>query len=421
MALLLVIPLSNLFARFITKSGFYIVGAVMMLLSTSCLSSAILLDAPQLSLIVAIGDIAGAVAFGFYFLLWFSQCQWFQPMFVLGSFVAASFIAALPSSFCSSLTLNGVLIAGCIFGVMAVGLLYAGLRLLCNANHMKNLPKAESKEQSFPGMLWRIVVLMAAQRLVFAFNEGSLAVAVFGTGSNSSVGYLVVILAIALYIMLSWTRMTLIILARYTTPILGIAFLVIPRDSLALMTISNMLASGFCAAVDTTVVLLLAMLCHCANSSHEWLKKFGLVYGIGYLCVAAGESLSLLSMFLGVHEIIFGAMAVMAAIALFVMLPDSSMVSSWFSVLQIFDVSEKAYGEEGSNKLTPVRDYHVLARQYGLTLREEEVLELIASGKTSMEISEQLVVSHETVRTHRRHIYAKFDVRGEDDLKKLLS
>ena len=185
MALLLVIPLSNLFARFITKSGFYIVGAVMMLLSTSCLSSAILLDAPQLSLIVAIGDIAGAVAFGFYFLLWFSQCQWFQPMFVLGSFVAASFIAALPSSFCSSLTLNGVLIAGCIFGVMAVGLLYAGLRLLCNANHMKNLPKAESKEQSFPGMLWRIVVLMAAQRLVFAFNEGSLAVAVFGTGSNS--------------------------------------------------------------------------------------------------------------------------------------------------------------------------------------------------------------------------------------------
>jgi DNA-binding NarL/FixJ family response regulator len=47
----------------------------------------------------------------------------------------------------------------------------------------------------------------------------------------------------------------------------------------------------------------------------------------------------------------------------------------------------------------------------GLTAREGEVLGLIAAGLTNREISERLVVSEATVKTHINHLFAKIDAR----------
>src|SRR3954452_21259910 len=46
-----------------------------------------------------------------------------------------------------------------------------------------------------------------------------------------------------------------------------------------------------------------------------------------------------------------------------------------------------------------------------LTPREEEVLVLIASGYSNQEIADRLVVSHETVKTHVKHVYVKVGAR----------
>ena len=48
----------------------------------------------------------------------------------------------------------------------------------------------------------------------------------------------------------------------------------------------------------------------------------------------------------------------------------------------------------------------------GLTLREIEVLRLIASGKSNQQISEELVLSIRTVERHISNIYAKIGVYG---------
>ena len=47
----------------------------------------------------------------------------------------------------------------------------------------------------------------------------------------------------------------------------------------------------------------------------------------------------------------------------------------------------------------------------GLTLREAEVLSLIAAGMSNSEIAEQLVVSEGTVKSHINHLLAKIDAR----------
>jgi NarL family two-component system response regulator LiaR len=67
-------------------------------------------------------------------------------------------------------------------------------------------------------------------------------------------------------------------------------------------------------------------------------------------------------------------------------------------------VIELAHSEVG---MRPVRS--------PLTTREWEVLDLMATGASQAEISSSLVVSHETVRTHVRHILRKLDVHSRAD------
>lgn len=61
----------------------------------------------------------------------------------------------------------------------------------------------------------------------------------------------------------------------------------------------------------------------------------------------------------------------------------------------------------------------VIAAQYRLTGREQDVLLLLAKGKRPKEIGKELVVSIATVRTHIQGIYNKLDVHSHDALMKL--
>jgi len=47
-----------------------------------------------------------------------------------------------------------------------------------------------------------------------------------------------------------------------------------------------------------------------------------------------------------------------------------------------------------------------------LSEREREVLNLLASGLSTKEIADSLIVSANTVKTHTRHIYDKLDARN---------
>lgn len=53
-----------------------------------------------------------------------------------------------------------------------------------------------------------------------------------------------------------------------------------------------------------------------------------------------------------------------------------------------------------------------------LTEREREVLQLIAEGKTSQQIAEQLFLSIKTVQTHRMHLMQKLDAHDRTALVK---
>ncbi len=62
-----------------------------------------------------------------------------------------------------------------------------------------------------------------------------------------------------------------------------------------------------------------------------------------------------------------------------------------------------------------------LAARFALTERETEVLRLLARGKRPKEISDTLVVSVATVRSHVHAIYTKADVHSAEELQRLIS
>lgn len=70
----------------------------------------------------------------------------------------------------------------------------------------------------------------------------------------------------------------------------------------------------------------------------------------------------------------------------------------------LLDVYRNRLIEEGGDELSL------------LTEREREVLQLVAEGKTSQEIADQLVVSIKTVQTHRMHVMEKLDAHDRTAL-----
>lgn len=77
--------------------------------------------------------------------------------------------------------------------------------------------------------------------------------------------------------------------------------------------------------------------------------------------------------------------------------------------------------DEPRNEKSPPREKqgdrcNELAKEYQLTRREEEILNLLAKGMTAQTIAETLVVSTATAKSHMRNIYAKLDIHAQSEL-----
>ena len=63
--------------------------------------------------------------------------------------------------------------------------------------------------------------------------------------------------------------------------------------------------------------------------------------------------------------------------------------------------------------ITSLQQPVVAAKDYSLTNREKEILQLLSSGNSFKMIAAELSISLDTVRTHIKHIYDKLHVRSQ--------
>ncbi len=61
-----------------------------------------------------------------------------------------------------------------------------------------------------------------------------------------------------------------------------------------------------------------------------------------------------------------------------------------------------------------------IAQQYGLSKREEEIFVMLSKGRNAAFIQEALIISYNTVTTHRKRIYQKLGVHSQQELMDLV-
>lgn len=73
----------------------------------------------------------------------------------------------------------------------------------------------------------------------------------------------------------------------------------------------------------------------------------------------------------------------------------------------------------GYEQMSPSQQSDIVRQSHTLnplTEREEEVLQLILSGKSNREIAASLIISENTVKTHVRNIFSKYDISSRAEL-----
>jgi len=92
-------------------------------------------------------------------------------------------------------------------------------------------------------------------------------------------------------------------------------------------------------------------------------------------------------------------------------LKNSSLKELLFAIRQVHK------GETYYDANITLRSSGEISKTKGiLTKRQQEILKLIAKGKTNQEIAEQLFIGKTTVETHRKNMIRKLDLHGAGEL-----
>ena len=220
------------------------------------------------------------------------------------------------------------------------------------------LPRAKPSKFSFP---WKIVLLMAIYAFAYGLKESSMYQSTFGPHS-----------------------------ASYT-------------------------------AFSILIMLIMANLCYRYGMSAVWL--FGIERGVRALFTLFGRQTEQLlgapSFGLaGSDAVVSGLVVILVVAATMILFSEKELSSRW---------GVSFLGEDGAagdraivKKQELANRCQELARSYGLSPREEEVLLLLAQRKTVGSIERELFIANGTAKTHIRHIYRKLDIHSRDELSDLL-
>ena len=115
---------------------------------------------------------------------------------------------------------------------------------------------------------------------------------------------------------------------------------------------------------------------------------------------------------------------IVALVAMSALVFDARIVSDSFGMQPQETADDGALANDNAHVHTVMTYYEdfvwrcsIIARRYGLSHREEEILQLLAQGMSSARIEQELFISKNTVKTHTHHIYEKLGVHSRDEAR----
>lgn len=260
---------------------------------------------------------------------------------------------------------------------------------------------------------WKFFLILALFELVASYSSASVRAdypALVGSHSTATT----LIGGIVLFVWAWWFANRLPLSALYRAPaiIICCGLLVVP-----LFGIGGSVAGSFCTALGVMLFNALVLLFLCDVS-----RRFGvsalLLFGIeealllvGWAGRGAAVALDGQGLF-GTAGPAVGAVTAVAVIAVVTVL-----------VLNKREISErwgmtfvgKPPSEENDRARLTAR-CETVAREYRLTPRETEVMELLAQGKSLAGVASELIIAEGTAKAHTRHIYEKLGINTRQEL-----
>lgn len=407
----------------------------------------------------ALAAVLNGVSLALMYLLWNEQIAR-RPLYVSWPSYAASFaVAPLAYFVLTSLPAAAAAAIALCMPAASCAMLARSARAEEGA---EQAAEAVSRAWRFP---WRPALLMAA----FSFSHYMLMHLSGGTSAFGQLGGLVAAGAVLLAATAFFDRLDLGVLYRTAVPLMMCALLCLPFAASgtggggALAAASSALSySGF-TVFSLFTAFVLSAICFRYGVHAAWL--FGVVEGCDVLAHAAGSAAG--SGLLAWSSAAGGAAALSApldaAAAAIVVLAMALMSDKGFSTTWGIRPARRAGAarggtEGGAGNLEPTGDDEDgeprqksdgvigapasdafspggaarlgtsgasveslldrcarVARHFGLTRREEEILSLIAQGRSAPELEAELYISHNTAKGHIRHLYAKLGVHSRDE------
>ena len=357
--------------------------------------------------------VLGGFGIALVILLWSELYGCLNPFRVALYYSASMIVAAFIIYGCRGLSLPWLGAAALALPALSLTTCAAGFRSL----PPDELPQAEPSKFSFP---WKIVLLMAIYAFAYGLKESSMYQLTFGP--HSAFGTLAVAAVVFAGVIARGGKFDFGVIYRIALPLMVAAFLILPNVGALGQAASDFCASSSYTAFSILIMLIMANLCYRYGMSAVWL--FGIERGVRALFSLFGrQTEQLLGApafgLAGSQAVVSGLVVILVVAATMILFSEKELSSRW-------GVSFLGEGEDAAADRAIVKKQELanrcqeLARTYGLSPREEEVLLLLAQHKTVGSIERELFIANGTAKTHIRHIYRKLDVHSRDELVDLL-
>jgi DNA-binding CsgD family transcriptional regulator len=186
-----------------------------------------------------------------------------------------------------------------------------------------------------------------------------------------------------------------------------IAFMLLGRKETDYLIIDTLML-GACGIFDLFWWSILGEMLDHTNSSA---KVFGIGLSANVLGVLCGGVLGMAVTSAGLPGAEIAVIALCVVCVTLVLLPP---LNRRLVLLLKSHTYLVAYDNMSQSQRTDI--IHQIKTLDPLTVREQEVLQLILSGKSNREIAGALYISENTVKTHIRNIFSKYDVSSRVEL-----
>lgn len=279
----------------------------------------------------------------------------------------------------------------------------------------ENLPSSTWAKFSVP---WKIIALMAIYAFAYGLLEQFLYVGQFGP--HSAFGTVAAAVVVMIGVVSQGKNFDFAVMYRTALPLMAGALILPSAFGLVDSFWGNFCATGAYTAFSILTMLILANICYRYGVSAIWL--FGIERGVRALFMMLGRYVDLgidaISP-VGINgDLVSSSIALIAIIAgTMILLSERELASRWGAK---FLYAENGGDDPIARKHALVDTCDAIAKERGLSAREQEVLLLLAQHKTISDIERELIVANGTVKAHVRHIYQKLDIHSRDELFEML-